>query len=34
LEFFHSGSNDGEIVGSAHRDFLPSVYGVNARYPA
>src|ERR1051325_5904020 len=25
LEFFHPGSNGGEIVGSAHRDFLPSV---------
>src|SRR5712671_2781553 len=23
LEFFHPGSNDGEIVGSAHRDFFP-----------
>ena len=34
LEFFHPGSNDGEIVGSAHRDFLPSVYGINARYRA
>jgi len=34
LEFFHPGSNGGEIVGSAHRDFLPSVYGVNAHYPA
>ena len=32
LEFFHPGSNGGEIVGSAHRDFLPSVYGANARY--
>jgi hypothetical protein len=34
LEFFHPGSYGGEIVGSAHRDFLPSVYGVNARYRA
>jgi hypothetical protein len=28
------GSYGSEIVGSAHRDFLPSVYGVNARYRA
>jgi hypothetical protein len=32
LEFFHPGANGSEIVGSAHRDFLPSVYGANARY--